>query len=283
MPTIPTAPGSAADVRTRTRLAVWLVLFSIGGIVVTSIVAIAVSNDRAGTSQLVFSAMLPLFGTWVGTVLAFYFARENLDAATRSAESAARSAAVLTGREVATPVTEVMIRAAQFHAYDLGGQDPNSVPLSDLRTKMSEIQPPWRRLPIRDAAGAVLYVLHDSTLNAYAEHLRTDASGVPVATGVDPNVGGGDPGAGGGDGDAGGGVGDPGATIDKTLGDLLAVPEFKEFLEAIGFVSEKASVGDARAVLESVKYCNDVFVTATGKRDEPGIGWLTNTLLAGIQ
>jgi hypothetical protein len=294
--------GSTTDARTRTRLAVWLVLFSIGGIVVTAIVAIAVSDDRAGTTQLVFSAMLPLFGTWVGTVLAFYFARENLDAATRSAESAARSAAVLTGRELATPVTQVMIREAQFHAYDLGGQDPSSVPLSELRAKMGEMQPPWRRLPIRNAAGAVLYVLHDSTLNAFTEHLRKEASGVPVATGVDQNAGSGDPGAGAGDpgtgagdpgagagdpgagaGDPGAGAGDPGADIEKTLGDLLAVPEFKEFLEAIGFVSEKASVGDARAVLESVEYCNDVFVTTTGKRDERAIGWLTNTLLAGIQ
>ena len=29
--------------------------------------------------------------------------------------------------------------------------------------------------------------------------------------------------------------------------------------------------------------CNDVFVTASGKRDERAIGWLTNTLLAGVQ
>jgi hypothetical protein len=233
--------------------------------------------------------MLPLFGTWVGTVLAFYFARENLDAATRSTESAVRSAAALSGRDMATPVTQVMIPEAKFHAYDLGGQDPNSVPLSALRAKMGEVEPPFRRLPIRNAAGAVLYVLHDSTLNAYTEHLRNEASGVDPRIGVgDPGAGAGDSGAGSGDlstsaGDPGAAPGDSGAGLEKTLGDLLAVPEFKQFLEAIGFVSEKASVGDARAVLESVMYCNDVFVTATGKRDERAIGWLTNTLLAGVQ
>jgi hypothetical protein len=36
-------------------------------------------------------------------------------------------------------------------------------------------------------------------------------------------------------------------------------------------------------VTASIKNCNDVFVTDTGKRDEPAIGWLTNTLLAGDQ
>jgi hypothetical protein len=48
-------------------------------------------------------------------------------------------------------------------------------------------------------------------------------------------------------------------------------------------VSEKATVVDARAVMASIKNCNDVFVTSSGRRDERAIGWLTNTLLAGIQ
>jgi hypothetical protein len=34
---------------------------------------------------------------------------------------------------------------------------------------MRKLAPPSRRLPIRNAAGAVLYVIHDSTLTAYAE------------------------------------------------------------------------------------------------------------------
>ena len=35
--------------------------------------------------------------------------------------------------------------------------------------------------------------------------------------------------------------------------------------------------------MASIKYCNDVFVTPTGKREDRAIGWLTNTLLAGVQ
>jgi hypothetical protein len=32
--------------------------------------------------QILFSAILPLFGTWIGTILAYYYSKENLEAAT---------------------------------------------------------------------------------------------------------------------------------------------------------------------------------------------------------
>ena len=51
----------------------------------------------------------------------------------------------------------------------------------------------------------------------------------------------------------------------------------------MAFVSEKATVADARAAMTAKKDCNDVFVTPTGKVEERAIGWLTNTLLAGVQ
>ena len=232
-----------ADVSTRKWLAVGIVGASIIGIVAISAIAIALAGgSRAETSRLVFSAVLPLLGTWVGTVLAFYFARENFQAAT---ESTLR----LAGLETATPVTQVMIREADFVAYDLGtGDRVEDVRLADVRQKMQALVPPSRRLPIRNASGAVLYVIHDSTLTAFTES-----------------------------------AGQTSATLDKTLGDLLNVANFKELVEAIGFVAEKATVADSRAVMASIKNCNDVFVTASGKRDERAIGWLTNTLLAGVQ
>jgi hypothetical protein len=235
--------SSSPDTETRTKLASLIVLLGIGGVVVVSGVAILAADDRSATSQLVFTAVLPLLGTWVGTVLAFYFARENLAAATDSALA-------LQGRaETTTPVTSVMIPAAQFIAYDLGTTDtPETIELAKLYAKMREITPPSRRLPVRDASGAVLYVIHYSTLTAFAES-----------------------------------VGQTTSTLDKMLDDLLANDEFKQFVNAIGFVSEKATVSDARKEMASTKYCNDVFVTQSGKREDRAVGWLTNTLLAGVQ
>jgi len=240
----------STDVSTRRRLAVGIVGASIIAIVAISAVAIALAgNSRAETSRLVFSSVLPLLGTWVGTVLAFYFARENLQAAAESTLRTTESTLRLAGIEPGTPVTGVMIREAGITAYDLGSNDrAEDVPLQTMLGSMQRLDPPARRLPIRNASGAVLYVIHDSTLTAYAESVHQTS-----------------------------------ATLDKTIGDLLNVPYFRELVEAIGFVDEKATVAEARARLASIKNCNDIFVTTTGNRDERAIGWLTNTLLAGVQ
>jgi len=231
------------DVSTRKWLALSIVGASIAGIVAISAIAIGLAgSSRADTSRLVFSSVLPLLGTWVGTVLAFYFARENFQAAT---ESTLRIA----GLETATPVSQVMVRESDFVAYDLGpGESVEQVPLATVRQRMQALVPPSRRLPIRNSSGAVLYVIHDSTLTAYAES-----------------------------------QGQTTATLNKTIGDMLSASTFRQLIEAIGFVGEKSTVDEARAVMVSIRNCNDIFVTASGKPDERAIGWLTNTLLAGVQ
>jgi hypothetical protein len=77
------------------------------------------------------------------------------------------------------------------------------VRLAAVREKMQGMIPPCRRLPIRNASG-VLYVIHDSTLTAYAES-----------------------------------VGQTTTALDKMIGDLLSVPNFKKPVEAIGLVPRK--------------------------------------------
>ena len=233
-------------------IAACIVTFSLVGIAALAIVAIVeAGNNRAATTRFVFSAILPLLGTWVGTVLAFYFAQRNFEAGAASVQEATRNAAVALagGVEPTTPVTRVMIPRSAFTSHDLGSSESaESVPLSKIRDEMGAIVPPSRRLPVLTSTGVVVCVVHDSTLTAYAQH-----------------------------------VGQTTETIDKTLGDLLSAPEFEKLVKAIAFVSEKATVNDARAALASVENCNDVFVTATGQSNEPAIGWLTNTLLAGVQ
>ena len=231
----------SGDSWTRSLIALVIVGSSLAVILVISGVAIALADNRSTTSRLVFTSVLPLLGTWVGTVLAFYFARENLEAATDSTLA-------LAGK-TDTTVTKVMIREADIVAHDLAAnEDPKTVKLSAVRKTMAKTNPPGRRVPIRDANRLVLYVLHDSTLTAFAEDL-------PAGEKVD----------------------------DKTIGDLLADAKYRQLIEANGFVSENATISGARTVMTSIENCNDVFVTPNGKRDERAIGWLTNTLLAGIQ
>jgi hypothetical protein len=231
------------DTWARQLIAVVVVGMSFACILAISGLAIGFADDRSEVSKTVFTAVLPVLGTWVGTVLAFYFARENLEAATSSTLR-------LTGRETSSPVTAVMIKEVDFIALDVpAGTDPGSVTIADVRKKMREIDPPSRRLPIRDPNRVVLYVIHDSTLTAFADKQRLPMAEVET----------------------------------MTIGDLLADDEYKRLIEAIGFISEKAEISEARYVMASIDNCNDIFVTPTGKRDERAIGWLTNTSLAEIQ
>src|SRR5215208_3802284 len=136
-------PRISGDAWTRTLIALVVVGAALVSIVVISGVAIALADDASETSRLVFTSVLPLLGTWVGTVLAFYFARENLEAATDSTLA-------LAGK-TDTPVTKVMIREGDILAHDLAAnQDPKTVKLSAVRDTMAKMKPPGRRVPIRD-------------------------------------------------------------------------------------------------------------------------------------
>jgi CBS domain-containing protein len=68
----------------RTALAFTITLFSILSITGTSIVYLLNSTDKDRAAERVLSSSLPLYGTWVGTLLAYYFAKENFDSATKS-------------------------------------------------------------------------------------------------------------------------------------------------------------------------------------------------------
>jgi len=64
------------------------------GIIALSIVVIVLCphEQRFEATKYVFVADLPLLGSWVGTVLAYYFSQNNLSAATRSVVDIQRNA-----------------------------------------------------------------------------------------------------------------------------------------------------------------------------------------------
>lgn len=150
--------------RTRQKIAGLIIGLSIGGIALASSLSIILADDtsRPEMARLVFASVLPLFGTWVGTVLAFYFARDNLQAAT---DSTIRLAGLT---ETSTPVSEVMIPRAQMRTHGLQtGEEPGAVKVADLQNEMASAN--VRRIPVLTEPGAVAYVIHDSTIAMFAD------------------------------------------------------------------------------------------------------------------
>jgi len=147
---------------TREILAVGIIILSVAGISVFAGIAIGQAEpaEQLETSRMVFTSVLPLFGTWVGTVLAFYFARENLAAATASAER-------LTGISLRSSVADIMIRMDRAVVKRLpAGNDGKDVLLSELLGMMTAVG--FHRIPIVSDKGAVLFVIHDATIYSYA-------------------------------------------------------------------------------------------------------------------
>jgi hypothetical protein len=242
---------SDPNVRTRAILATSIVLISIGGIIAIAVLSIKTlhGQDQAEMTRLVFSSVLPLLGTWVGTVLAFYFARESLQAATDSTNR-------LIGRlDPRAPVSQAMIPRSRIIAHSLQpAETPEVVELSVLLSQMRDGG--VHRIPVLTTTGSVTHIVHESTITAFLAIPPVPPIPAPTAP-ADPLAG-------------------------KTIADLLAVPDLAEMVKAMGFVSVSATIAEARTEMRRVPQCNDVFVTTRGRSDEPVEGWLTNTDLAGL-
>jgi hypothetical protein len=197
------------------------------------------SAEFAKTSQLVFNALLPLLGTWVGTVLAYYFSRKNFESASQSVE---RMVTLTAEQKLGQMFVEKeMLRPSQITLYQIAaGKAPKDVPLKDLRSCLiGKIT----RIPIVNDSGVVQYIVHQSELFKFlAEKALAGA-----------------------------------ADIDKlTLQDLVDDAELKNWVANIVYISEQASVADAKNKMEQQPGCQDLIVTKTGNKTEPMLGWMTN-------
>ena len=58
-----------------------LVFISTVLMLIASVYMVIYQKGTGGLNEKVFFALLPMFGTWIGTVIAFYFGKENFNAA----------------------------------------------------------------------------------------------------------------------------------------------------------------------------------------------------------
>jgi hypothetical protein len=193
------------------------------------------------TSTLVFNSLLPLLGTWVGTVLAYYFSRKNFESASQSVE---RMVTLTTEQKLARIFVEKeMLRPDQITAHQIpAGKTPRDVLLKDLRTKLGG---KITRMPILDSNGAILYIVHQSGLFKFLADSALAGKSPPE--------------------------------IEKlTLRELVDDAELKDWVANIVFVPHGTSVGEAKAAMEARRGCQDLIVTKTGSKTEPMLGWMTN-------
>jgi hypothetical protein len=223
----------------------WLAI----GVTVISVVSVAtlagfVIRNKPDAAQNVLGSVLPLLGTWVGTILAYYFSKENFEAATKSVTDMARQ---ITPQEKlkSAMAKDKMIPLAQMFAKNLPADQLKLVDiLADLEQKKK-----GNRVPILGDKGEAKYILHRSIIDNYLSSLaRTGKTTDEIK-----------------------------AQTIQTLLDQNA--RMKEMAQSFGCIKQDGTLADAQDVMTKIDDCQDVFVTQTGGREEPILGWITNVII----
>jgi hypothetical protein len=205
------------------------------------------AKDRAtfffDIAKYILATILPVVAGWVGTVLAFYYGKENFEAGTKSVTTAAQA---LTSKDklAATVVGTLGKARSEFTALVLPNEtQAKATKLDIIKNGFQDKTVPtklYERLPILLTGDLPFMVLHRSTLNGFL---------VDAPAGKTPQ--------------------------DFTLQQLIDTVKYSPQQSFVA-VATNATADQAKTEMEKVPNCSDVFVTADGKATSAVTRWITN-------
>jgi len=220
--------------KNRTRLAYIILGASIAAI---TILAIFTIKQDPTDAKNIFTMVLPMFASWVGTILAFYYGRENFESANQEVR---RMVQQITPEQRAKELVSKHMRPfSTMICFEISkGKGEADFKLSELRAKFGGNV---SRLPIIDADKKPKYIIHESSLNGYIS-------------------------AGGKDTD----------TLKAFLNAQKAKGIEYGFNKGFIVVPEQSTLGDAKRKMDETPHCQDIFVTKEGSEKEPLSGWISD-------
>lgn len=190
--------------------------------------------------------LLPLWATWVGTILAFYFSRENFEAASKSYQEVINRLGP-EEKMASVNVTSAMIPLSKI-AY-LTWSKAKSEKLYSILDDQRFTE--FNRYAILDDKQVLVNMVHKSMIHRFISDMVKQGKNQSEIEGI---------------------------TLETFL--ATASDEIKTTLNrGYTFVAKTANLLQAKKAMDSIKECNDVFVTATGKNTEPIEGLITNNKL----
>jgi hypothetical protein len=249
-----------------TSIVLWgTVAFGIFGLLIAFVSIFFPDRDVSGAKeimQILFSTILPLLGTWIGTVLAFYFSRENFIAAN---ESVANLVDKLTSdKKLATiKAKDIMIGLNDlvYKEYPTGTDDSTLNLKTDFIDFINGSNPSNKKLSriiLLDENKVAKYVLHRSLIEGFVsdqffeQATKEDAA---AATSIFTVT-----------------FADMKASANERVQRVLA--------NGVKFVREDGTLSDAKLLMKNTPECNDVFITKSGSPNEPVLGWITEKTIA---
>jgi hypothetical protein len=245
---LPAHPRQADDGdsnRNRSQIARWVVTAGTIGIfatAITIIIAIAINRglDWEDRALSIFTSILPVFSTWVGTVLAFYFTNESFRQAAEASQgmSTNRATEILSRPGITVPFDRILRHELDPASISANG---NSATAAAEAVKLQEI---------RDLLGTAgprsVVIFDDKRIPVYV-----------IRRGSVPEI----------------------VVEDDTVKDYLDTGANRVSATNFAVTAANSTIASARRLLES-RRVTDLFVTQNGGGDEPTIGWVPDENLA---
>jgi hypothetical protein len=214
-------------------------------------------NAFANVKEL-FNILLPVIGTWMGTLLAFYFSKDNFAAASKQANELADKMNATDQTLQAFKVSDVMIKPADGSLLALDNEQKfKEMTLTELRAKMEETHS--ERLPILEKVTMkFIFLIYRTTIERFLveyddKSIKFTAVRVPDRT-----------------------------RENLTVQDMYD-SDFKLFKDIQNiqycFLPVNTTLDKVKAAMQDNSICQDVFITQTGSREESVLGWITNNLV----
>lgn len=235
----------------RQKLAKQITIFAISGTILLGTIGIifAIIERDFTILQYVFGALLPLWGTWIGTIMAFYFSKENFESASRNTKDILDKVITAQDKLKSIKVEEVMIDINQISYFKLeDNKEFDEVLIKDLRERLTMYN--RSRLPVITEDNRIKSIIHLSTIDKFIADVFSINSSefsydeLTIAK----------------------------AKKNRYFNDVL--------LNGFKILKRGASLLEAQKLMESNKLCNDVFITENGSANEPIIGWVTNITIS---
>jgi len=202
-----------------------------------------VDEKQFGQVKDILAMLLPMIAAWVGTVLAFYFSKENYIAA---AEYNKEVLSITQQRLQSISVESAMI--------PIGAADNKFVlkaPVAQVKLKADLLantadKTGKNRIVVLDDAGVVKYISHRSMLDKFISERAF--------------------------------AGD--AVADLTFAHVLGSPEYESWIISYGTLKPGATLSAAKELMDANPKCSDVVVTEDGTRSTRAVGWITNVIVS---
>ena len=253
-----------SDSRNREWIALGVLITSIIAVGLISIVVITTAEEtkRDEASRRVMDSTLPLYGTWVGTILAFYFSRNAFEAASRATDRTTAAVFQRANSDLvsASPLPDNTLAKISLKslANDLVFRQED--PTKSLQEVVAELESRDRYRTI-----VVEVVDADKKYIKYADLVyRINASAFLAQSQTR---------------DSNPQVGEGRAQVPPTLKNYLIWRhgQGEKAQPIVVFLSQSATLADADAKLKETTGCRDVIVTTDGQRESPVVAYVTDT------